>query len=166
MIAGFSGHQDLGDEVKIQWVRCELERLLPELNVESGCVSLAAGADQLFADVLLKNSLPYKAIIPCRRYEETFGTEERAKYFFLLSKARERVDLDFEDPSEIAFHQAGKRVVEESSLLIAVWDGQRAHGLGGTGDIVRYALQRGKVVVHINHLLRTVEQIDGLEDFH
>jgi hypothetical protein len=162
MIAGFSGHQDLGDEAKVKWVRYKLERLLPELNIESGCLSLAAGADQVFAGVLLKKSLPYKAIIPCRRYEETFATKERARYRFLLSKARERMDLDFEAPSEAAFYEAGKRVVEESSLLIAVWDGQRAHGLGGTGDIVRYALQAGRVVIHINHLLRTMEQIDGL----
>jgi hypothetical protein len=120
------------------------------------------GGDQLFAGLLLKNKLPYKAIIPCRRYEETFETPERANYFFLLSKAQERVNLDFENPSEIAFYAAGKRVVEESSILIAVWDGQRAHGLGGTGDIVRYALQIGRVVVHLNHLSRKVEQIDGL----
>ena len=162
MIAGFSGHQDLGDEAKVQWVRCELERLLPELNIESGCLSLAAGADQLFAGVLLKNGLPYRAIIPCRRYEETFATAERARYSFLLSKAHERMDLDFEDPSEIAFYEAGKRVVEESNLLIAVWDGQRSHGLGGTGDVVAYALQRGRVVVHLNHFSRMVVQIDGL----
>lgn len=162
MIAGFSGHQHLGDEARVQWVRRELDKLLPDLNIESGCLSLAAGADQLFAGVLLKNCLPYKAIIPCRRYEETFAAEERARYFFLLAKARERMDLDFEDPSEIAFYEAGKRVVEESGLLIAVWDGQRAHGLGGTGDIVRYALQREQVVVHLNHLSRTVEQINGL----
>jgi hypothetical protein len=135
MIAGFSGHQDLGDERKVQWVRSELEGLLPELNVASGCLSLAAGADQLFAGLLLRNNLPYKVVIPCRRYEETFATAERAKYFFLLSKARERVDLDFESPSEIAFYAAGKRVVEESSILIAVWDGQRAHGLGACPSI-------------------------------
>jgi hypothetical protein len=162
MIAGFSGHQDFGGKEKAQWVKRELEGLLRELGVTSGCLSLAVGADQLFAGLLLKNKLPYKAIIPCRRYEETFATTERAKYFFLLSKAQERVDLDFENPSEIAFYAAGKRVVEESSILIAVWDGQRAHGLGGTGDIVSYALQVGRVVVHLNHLSRKVEQIDGL----
>lgn len=162
MIAGFSGHQDLGDERNAHWVRHQLEGLLHELEVTSGCVSLAIGADQLFASLLLKNKLPYKAIIPCRRYAETFAITERARYYFLLSKAQERVDLDFENPSEEAFYTAGKRVVEDSSILIAVWDGQQAHGLGGTGDIVSYALQSGRIVVHLNHLSRTVEQIDGL----
>jgi hypothetical protein len=45
MIAGFSGHQDLGDKEKAQWVRHQLEGLLRELDVASGCLSLAVGGE-------------------------------------------------------------------------------------------------------------------------
>jgi hypothetical protein len=33
--------------------------------------------------------------------------------------------------------------VDRSSVLVAVWDGQPARGLGGTADVVAYARQRG-----------------------
>jgi hypothetical protein len=38
---------------------------------------------------------------------------------------------------------AGKVVVDRSSVLVAVWDGQPSRGLGGTADVVRYARERG-----------------------
>jgi hypothetical protein len=37
----------------------------------------------------------------------------------------------------------GRAVVDRSSVLIAVWDGQPSRGLGGTADVVTYARQRG-----------------------
>ncbi len=41
---------------------------------------------------------------------------------------------------------AGRAVADRSDLLLAVWDGAPAAGLGGTADIVRYAEERGKAV--------------------
>lgn len=43
--------------------------------------------------------------------------------------------------------EAGRRVVNLSDLLIAVWDGEVAKGKGGTVDIVCYARERGRNVV-------------------
>ena len=44
---------------------------------------------------------------------------------------------------------AGKVVVDRSSVLLAVWDGQPSRGLGGTADVVAYARQRGVPVTVI-----------------
>ena len=41
-----------------------------------------------------------------------------------------------------------------------VWDGEKAEGLGGTGDIVTYARQRGKPVVHIEPITKVVRRLD------
>ena len=41
---------------------------------------------------------------------------------------------------------AGKVVVDRSSVVLAVWDGQPSRGLGGTADVVAYARQRGVTV--------------------
>ena len=38
-------------------------------------------------------------------------------------------------------------VADRCDLLIAVWDGQPAQGLGGTGDVVRYAREIGREVL-------------------
>jgi hypothetical protein len=31
-------------------------------------------------------------------------------------------------------------------MLVAIWDGKPARGLGGTGDVVRYAQEKGTAV--------------------
>ena len=40
-------------------------------------------------------------------------------------------------------------MVDTSRVLVAVWDGQSARGLGGTADVVAYARERGKPVTVI-----------------
>ena len=40
-------------------------------------------------------------------------------------------------------------------MLIAVWDGRQAEGLGGTADIVDHRILQGRAV-HINPINRTV----------
>jgi hypothetical protein len=64
--------------------------------------------------------------------------------------------LDFKGPSEEAFFAAGRRIVEVSDLLFAVWDGKAAAGLGGTADVVKHALKHKKQVLHINPIAMTV----------
>ena len=40
-------------------------------------------------------------------------------------------------------------MVDRCDVLIAVWDGEPARGPGGTAEIVAYALERGRPIVHI-----------------
>ena len=63
-----------------------------------------------------------------------------------------------ESSLEKSYLEAGKRLVNESDTLVAVWDGKTAKGPGGTGDIVAYALKSGKKVIHINPIARQVEE--------
>ena len=64
----------------------------------------------------------------------------------LLERADTVEKLTYHEPSEDAFLAAGRRVVENSDLFLAVWDGQPAKGKGGTADIVEYARNRGSKV--------------------
>lgn len=144
MRIGISGHQDISREVAA-YVRPILIRLINEQkdNVV-GVSSLAAGADQLFATVILEQDGSLHAIIPCRGYERTFSEPESLKHFRLvLARAQKIETLPYPKPSEEAFLDAGRSVVNNSDLLIAVWDGQPAAGKGGTADIVDYARRRG-----------------------
>lgn len=159
MIAGLTGHQEIGDEQTIQWVEGRLDALVASEGVTEGYMSLAVGADQMYADLLLRRSLPYSVVLPCERYEDTFSETERDAYRFYLSKARSVVTLGFALPSEEAFYEAGKDVVRRSEVLIAVWDGLAAKGLGGTADIVRFAQSRSKRVLHIDTIGRTIRTI-------
>jgi hypothetical protein len=124
-------------------VEAALDRELAEFESVVGICSLAEGADQLFARSVIRIGGTLNVIVPCKEYRLTFRDHaSRAAYDELLRCADSRVDLDYVEPSEQAFWAAGKRVVEAASVLLAVWDGKAAGGLGGTGDVVRYARER------------------------
>jgi hypothetical protein len=159
MIAGLTGHQKIGDERTVQWVEKRLSDVLVSEGVTVGCMSLAVGADQMFATLLLRQSLPYRVVVPCELYAETFSENERKTYCYLLSKASSVVVLGFVEPSERAFFEAGKEVVRRSDVLIAVWDGLAARGLGGTADIVHFAQSHSKRVLHLDTLKHAVSVI-------
>lgn len=149
MRLGISGHQNISPEV-IAYVKPILVRLITERKKDLvGVSSLAAGADQLFASTILDQGGSLQAMIPCRGYEGTFSEPDGLNQFkSLLARAKKVETLEYPKPSEEAFLDAGCRVVDNSDLLIAVWDGEPAAGKGGTADIVKYANRRGvKVIV-------------------
>jgi hypothetical protein len=45
-------------------------------------------------------------------------------------------------------------------VLIALWDGKKANGVGGTGDVVAYAKEQRKPILHINPEDLHIEKIN------
>jgi hypothetical protein len=41
-----------------------------------------------------------------------------------------------------------------------LWDGKKANGVGGTGDIVAYAKKKRKAILHINTETLEVDKIN------
>jgi hypothetical protein len=144
---GVAGHQTIPAEARdfmVQAVRGILHQAEAPL---CAVTSLAAGADQLVASELLQSGGHLHVIVPSRNYERSFATkEDLASYRSLLAAAHDVTRLDYAEPSEEAFLAAGKTVVDNCQLLIALWDGKPARGLGGTADVVRYARNTGKAV--------------------
>jgi len=160
MTAGITGHQNLGSPETMAWVMEQIKQALVKYRIAHGFTSLAVGADQLFAQILREQNIPYTAVIPCREYEATFQTRADLKnYRGLLQTATGFQTLDFGPPTETAFMEAGKRVIDLADMLFAVWNGQPAKGLGGTGDAVKYALFRKKCVLHINPMTQQVTEM-------
>lgn len=147
MKIGASGHQNIPIQA-IAYVRQGITDIISAVNDNLvGISSLAAGADQLFASLILEYGGRVNVIIPCEGYETTFNKKpDLDKYWWLLSKADNVETLNYPEPSEDAYLNAGRRVVDNSNLLIAVWDGKPARGKGGTADIVYYARNRGTKV--------------------
>ncbi len=118
--------------------------------------SLAVGSDQIFARAALKVGIPLLAVIPMDHYERFFAPDARADYQAMLKRC-EVTNLKWtgEDPQD-GFFAAGKFIVERSDLLFAVWDGRAAKGLGGTADVVAFARERSKPIVHINPTTKRV----------
>ena len=144
---GATGHQTIppgAREFVVDAVRDILRRAESPLLAVT---SLAAGADQLVATELLRAGGHLHVIVPSGHYERTFTTQvDLASFRSLLEAADAVTRLDYAEPSEEAFLAAGKRVVDDCEMLIAIWDGKPARGLGGTADVVRYAQDTGKAV--------------------
>jgi hypothetical protein len=155
MKGGVTGHQDLGSPETIQWVSSLLHTVLVRERVTEGLTCLARGTDQIYARALTELGLPFVAVIPCRRIEDSFESEQDLGAFrHLLERARETILLPFESPSEEAYYAAGKKLVDNSDLLIAVWNGKPAKGLGGTADVIAYAFERNVPIVRLNPVTR------------
>jgi hypothetical protein len=157
VIVGVTGHQNLGDENAVEWIRDALNRQITEHPISRGLSSLALGADQLFVEALRAAQIAYDAVIPCENYESTFAdTVTRARYQRLLADAARIHTLPYSSPSEEAFFAAGKWIVLHCDLVIAVWNGKPARGLGGTADVVAFVGAEGKPWIHIDTTKLTI----------
>jgi len=162
MRVGVTGHQRLEEPVRWSWVKRELDRLLSSLSPPLiGITSLAVGADQLFANAVLQQGGSLEVVVPFTGYEFAFPEEtERQEYTRLLRCASKAEVLEKQSSDEESYFVSGKRMVNRSELIVAVWDGKPAAGLGGTGDIVKYALQQRKRTVQINPITKEVSELE------
>ncbi|MDN3293482.1 hypothetical protein QWM81_05395 [Streptomyces ficellus] len=147
---GVTGHRDIPDQLLTHVqaaVRAVFHGHDGSLEVFS---SLAAGADQLFADIALSCGAELTVVIPSGDYEDGFDDPgELARYHCLRERATREVRMDYPHSTDEAYYAAGTYIADHCDRLLAVWDGRPARGLGGTGDIVRYARERGTPVTVI-----------------
>lgn len=146
---GITGHQRIPDEALEHVTQGIKNALARQAEPVTGYSSLAAGSDQLFARLVLEGGGKLVAVIPCQGYEGTFSESDLAAYQDLLKRSSAVVVLDYSEPSEPAFMAAGQEIMKASDLVVAVWDGQPAAGLGGTADAVWDAWERGKPVINV-----------------
>lgn len=152
---GITGHQRLTGTDPWTWVAnvidLELGKLAPPLV---GITSLAIGADQLFARLVLERRGKLHVVLPFADIERSFSLADVPAYHELVAQSTVEV-LDTHGTDEDAYLAAGFRVVDLSDILLAVWDGKRAQGKGGTADVVSYATSRRVPLIHINPVLHT-----------
>jgi hypothetical protein len=140
---GVTGHRDLPDPTR-RLVSTAIAQELERFAAIDGITSLAEGADQLFAEQVLRAGGALTAVVPSAHYGRSFATPDgMATYRRLRALAREVIELPFSSPSEEAYWAAGQRVVGLAQVLLAVWDGTPSRGVGGTADVVAFAGERG-----------------------
>jgi hypothetical protein len=158
MRVGITGHQRLDDPEAWSWVarvmRDELAKVALPLV---GVTSLAVGADQLLARLVLERGGMIHAVLPFADVERSFSPDAVPAYRELAQQATIEA-LDTPGTDEDAYLAAGQRVVELSDLMLAVWNGKPSKGKGGTADVVAYAIRRGVPLIHIDPVSRTVRQ--------
>jgi hypothetical protein len=115
---------------------------------------LAEGADRLLALAAVPRGWRLVAPLPFTQteYERDFplSVDEFRTLVAHAEATGEVVELDgTRAAADVAYLQVGRFVLRHSDLLIAVWNGEAAAGIGGTGQIVEEAQALGVPVVHI-----------------
>lgn len=159
LAVGVTGHRRLGDDPRTPWfVQAECVRILDRLRDlaayrGAGLVAysaLAVGADQLFAHAAIGLGLPLVGVIPFADYPEDFSAEELPGFETLLKLCDRVHRMPQRHRSDRGYLRAGTWIVDRVDYLVAVWDGEPAKGVGGTGDVVAYAHKKGVTVFRID----------------
>jgi hypothetical protein len=115
--------------------------------------SLAEGSDRIVAEAGLAAGFALQAILPFARaeYERDFETEiSRREFDALHARAGDVFELGGgADQRPRAYEAAGLFMLANIDILIAIWDGAVAAGIGGTAQIVERAVADGIAVVWI-----------------
>jgi hypothetical protein len=112
---------------------------------------LAEGADRLVAAAgeRIGAELYFPLPFPQAVYETDFLPESVETFRKLLDKGQ-KFELDGfgDDPMlrDESYEAVGRFVVGASDFLIAIWDGKRPQGRGGTGEIAPYSVSAGTPV--------------------
>lgn len=170
---GVTGHRAIPDAPAIATGVAGLrDRIAATLNTPGTPLTcavvslLAQGADRLVARAALDRlhaGLEVVTPFPLATYRADFeSAHDRAEFEALLEHAALVYELPGVPPSaaaatislarrrDAAYARVGERVVDACEILIAVWNGRRAAGLGGTADVIDHALRRERVVIWIH----------------
>jgi hypothetical protein len=162
-LVGVTGHRDLTEFStkqafeSVKRLFAALKERLPHTPVRL-LTGLAEGADRLAAQAALEAGFNVQAVLPmpAELYEKDFSAESLQAFRRLLSQegvdivelplpeglTREQVAQQGSDRDQL-YSRLGDYLIERSSLLIALWDGQDSQLLGGTSDVVLRFLKAG-----------------------
>ena len=108
------------------------------------------GADQLFAQQILRRGGELRVVLPFPEYGDRFTGADRTRYRRLLGLAVSAMVLPRSGSDEDCYMAAGRYIVDHCECLVAIWDGRPARGLGGTADVVAYAVRRAVPVRRVD----------------
>ena len=150
-----TGHRAIPDDQRLgDAVRQVLLNLVTEHAAGIRLYSpLAEGADQLVARIVpefdtINLTVPLPMAV--ERYLADFSEEAGRRGFYdLLPVSTDVFRLPEPDEGQTAYLALGAFLVDKSDTVIAIWNGQFNHRKGGTGEVVKSALDSGKPIYWI-----------------
>ena len=172
---GFTGHRNLPDEAKCRKLICDF--LEGQKSTSPGKVygvsSAAAGADLIFAESCTQLGIPLRVLLPLPQedFRKDFDDVTWLRVEKVLSTA---ISVEVTGDREIRaerYYECGIETVQQTQLMIALWNGKASKGLGGTQEIVAFAKKMGKPVVWFHSETGVMEvfnqaALSRLETFH
>ncbi|MCK9204825.1 MAG: hypothetical protein M0P58_10395 [Bacteroidales bacterium] len=122
--------------------------------------SLATGSDMIASRCALEIlNAKLEVILPfcIEEYRKDFTEAELAEFNALLEISGHIPEFDFErypplSDKSAGYLLAGKKVVETSDILVAVWNGKPAKGTGGTAQVVAHTLESCHPVIWLHSI--------------
>ena len=133
---------------------------------------LAEGADRIIYHTIMKvrKNASLHALLPLevKEYTKDFKTVPSKEEFLELLEQSYKIDIittrkntlkgemidryeyDPGDLREISYEACGHLMVDMCDVLIAIWDGKKARGKGGTGEVVGHARKKGTPIIWIH----------------
>ncbi len=149
---GITGHRDIVETKELKQDIVKFFKKLQSQNQDTKLLSpLADGADRFVANIYLEVfKEDAQLIVPMpfdqERYMEDFDAKSQKEFLEYLDRADEVFEV--RNSQGCNYKSVGVYVVDECDVLMALWDGTFNAKSGGTGDIVAYARDEGKEVVH------------------
>lgn len=153
MILGITGHRPsvLKFSYDIQskdWnnIRTQLTDIFLKFQPEHIISGMALGVDFLAVDVALNNNIPFLAAVPFVGQESVWPKSSQDQYREYLEKAKEVVVVSEGGYSPSKLNIRNEYIVNNSDILIAVWNGNQS---GGTYNCISYARSVGKDIIKV-----------------
>ena len=148
-------------------VRPVLTAVLTDLKVQAAKVGgqlelytgIAEGCDTLCVEIARGLDLPVHLLLPLDEpdFAKDFSSESawlHAKVCIDSANERPRRDsvhrVPGEDTRPECYFNLAVRMLDAADVLVAVWDGQPSHGMGGTAQVVAQAGATGVPVIQID----------------
>lgn len=159
---GVTGHRDLPDPDALRApIREAVSRLKEMVPIAPGAglapvvvSALAEGADRLVVEeVLADRDARLEVVLPLdtEEYAEDFKAEASKEEFrSLLARATDKWQAPDGLDRDEAYERAGRYVVDRCDAVIALWDGEKSRGRGGTAEIVGYAQEHGVPIAWVH----------------
>ena len=174
IVVSITGHRLLSSDQKAKVepvLKKAIQNIMFVLNEQGGqnhylaLTPIAEGADTMFAHAARSLGIPLHILLPFERsvYLKGFSSDLARNEFDMIYNdvaddqrttlsplKTNELDILGDDGFNQLFMDVGRKVVDDADYIIAIWNEKQAKGKGGTGDVVAYAMEKGKNVLIIN----------------
>jgi hypothetical protein len=158
---GFTGHRSLPDEAKSKKQLYDFlsDRKAAAPGLIYGVASVAAGGDLLFGESCVELDIPLQVLLPMpvEEFRADFDDATWVRAERLMAAAISVEVTGGTQPRKERYYECGIETVQQSRLLVTLWNGEPSHGMGGTEDIVTFARGLGRPVVWFHSVTGDVQ---------
>jgi hypothetical protein len=161
---GFTGHRNLTDESKS---RASILIFLQDFKSKTnktvyGVSSAAAGGDLLFAESCIELGMPIRILLPApkEQFREDFDAPTWSRAESVMQRAISVEVIGYGQTKEERYYECGAETVQQSEILLALWDGKASQGMGGTEEIFTYAKNQARPVVWIHSVTGEIQHFN------